>query len=44
MTTPDELLQRVLGAVDDASFWLVYTPFEAHDKWLEDFAERRRAL
>jgi hypothetical protein len=42
MTTPDEFLERVLAAVDDAAFRLAGTPKERREEWLSGFARRVR--
>jgi hypothetical protein len=42
MTMPNEFLERVLTAVDDAAFRLSHTPRDAQDEWLQGFADRVR--
>jgi hypothetical protein len=42
MTTPDQFLERVLAAVDDAAFRLSHTPHDRQEGWLNDFADRMR--
>jgi hypothetical protein len=43
MTTPDQFLERVFAAVDDAAFRLSHTPHDRQEEWLEGFADRLRA-
>jgi hypothetical protein len=43
MTTPDEFLERVLGAVDEAAFRLSHTPHDRQAAWLRGFERRVRA-
>jgi hypothetical protein len=43
MMTPDQFLERVLAAVDDAAFRLSHTPHDRQEEWLRGFAKRVRA-
>jgi hypothetical protein len=43
MTTPNEFLERVFEAVDDAAFRMSHTPPDQQESWLEGYADRLRA-
>jgi len=42
MTTPDEFLERVHAAADDAAFRLSHTPHDRQAAWLSGFKRRVR--